>query len=102
MLATAIIAASFAITGVISSPVLPRGTPTDVQILQYALTLEHLENAFYSGALAKYDQRAFVKSGLPEFARKRFVQVSEHEKAHVEFLTAALGPQATQPCEYTL
>ncbi|KAG8984253.1 hypothetical protein FRB90_005452, partial [Tulasnella sp. 427] len=100
MLAKAVTVTLSVITGAIASPILPRGTPTDIDILQYALTLEHLENAFYSGALAKYDQTAFVKSGFPKFTRKRFVQVGEHEKAHVEFLTAALGAQATKPCEY--
>jgi len=73
---------------------------TDTDILNYALTLEHLENSFYSGALAKYDEAAFKKAGLPSWARGRFEQIASHEAAHVAFLSNALGSNATQPCTY--
>ena len=75
---------------------------TDTDILNYALTLEHLENAFYSGALAKFDDAAFVHAGLPEFARGRFAQIAQHEQTHVAFLQAALGDGAVKPCTYSL
>jgi len=74
--------------------------PTDTEILNYALTLEHLENAFYSGALAKFSQSDFTDAGLPDYARGRFEQVAAHEAAHVAFLSKALGSNATQPCAY--
>ncbi|KII90682.1 hypothetical protein PLICRDRAFT_697186 [Plicaturopsis crispa FD-325 SS-3] len=75
--------------------------PNDTQILNYALTLEHLEAAFYKGGLEKYDAAAFTKAGLPAFARGRFEQIAAHEAAHVEFLSAALGSAATKPCNYS-
>ena len=78
---------------------------TDIQVLNYALTLEHLENAFYSGALAQFDEKAFQAAGLPSGARERFSEVAFHEATHVLALTAALallGGQATQPCTYNL
>ncbi|KAF9559210.1 hypothetical protein CPC08DRAFT_637967 [Agrocybe pediades] len=73
---------------------------TDATVLNYALTLEHIENAFYSGALAKFDAQAFLDAGLPSFARGRFEQIAAHEQAHVDFLTSALGNKATKACVY--
>ena len=75
---------------------------TDVQVLNYALTLEHLENAFYSGALAQFDDKAFQDAGMPSGARERFSEIAVHEAAHVVILSAVLGNQATRPCEYSL
>ena len=75
---------------------------TDTDILNYALTLEHLENAFYAGGLAKFDQAAFDSAGLPEFTRGRFAQIAEHEASHVAYLEAALGDGAVKACEYSL
>ncbi|KAG8857581.1 hypothetical protein FRB96_005599 [Tulasnella sp. 330] len=73
---------------------------TDVDILQYALTLEHLENTFYSGTLTKFDASAFTSAGFDPLVRERFVEIAAHEQEHVTFLTAALGSQATQACTY--
>jgi len=74
---------------------------TDMVILQYALTLEHLENAFYTDALSKFDAAAFESVGFPPWVRNRFEQISGDEASHVAFLTAALGSSATQACNYT-
>ncbi|KDQ58808.1 hypothetical protein JAAARDRAFT_193326 [Jaapia argillacea MUCL 33604] len=74
---------------------------TDFDVLNFALTLEHIEDAFYTGALAKYSEADFEAAGLPKYARGRFVEIGEHERSHVEFLSGVLGNQATQPCTYT-
>lgn len=59
---------------------------TDAKILNFALLLEYLEDAFYSDALAND-----VLSGeLLQFAE----EVSRHEAAHVELLRDALGDKA--------
>ncbi|KAJ6484966.1 ferritin-like domain-containing protein [Mycena vulgaris] len=87
--------------GAAAVPHVKRATIDDATVLNFALTLEHLENAFYSGALAKFDEHAFKKAGLPSWARGRFAQVAEHEAAHVAFLSGALGAKATQPCNYS-
>lgn len=74
----------------------------DIEVLNFALTLEHLENAFYNEGLNKYSQDDFVQAGLPVWARGRFEQIAKHEATHVAFLEAALGSHAVQPCEYNL
>jgi rubrerythrin len=74
----------------------------DVTVLNYALTLEHLEHNFYKEALQRFDQKAFLDAGLPAFARGRFEQIAAHEATHVQFLSTALGDKATQACTYSL
>ncbi|KAI0326830.1 hypothetical protein GY45DRAFT_56731 [Cubamyces sp. BRFM 1775] len=88
---------------VASSAVFAAPTPapiTDTDILQFALTLEHLENAYYTGGLAKFDADAFEKAGFAPWVHGRFEQIAAHEAAHVSFLTNALGDNATKPCVY--
>lgn len=58
-----------------------------VEVLNFALTLEYLEDEFYKMGLNA--------SGLiPSADRAIFMQISKHETAHVGFLTAALGNAA--------
>ncbi len=59
---------------------------SDVDILNYALTLEYLEAAFYNEAVAK----GALKGETAVFAKT----VAAHENAHVSFLKNALGAKA--------
>jgi hypothetical protein len=73
---------------------------TDDVVLNFALTLEHLESAFYSEGLAKFDEQAFEAAGYPFWVRNRFVQIAGHEATHVTAISAALGDKATKACTY--
>ncbi|KAJ3785712.1 ferritin-like domain-containing protein [Lentinula aff. detonsa] len=73
----------------------------DTVVLNYALTLEYLESAFYSEALNNFTEEDFTNDGLPQWARGRFEQIAAHEQAHVQLLSGALGANATQACNYS-
>lgn len=72
-----------------------------VEILNYALTLEHLEATFYREGLAKFTEADFTSAGLPASTYTRLTQVASHEKTHVDFLAGALGPAGTKECTYS-
>jgi Ferritin-like domain len=77
----------------------------DAQVLNFALSLELLERAFYEHGLSRYSSEAFKKAGYPAWVRGRFEQIYEHEKTHVQFLESALtaaGIEYVKPCEYVL
>lgn len=86
-------------------------TNPDVPILNYALTLEHLENAFYRDGLATFGEDELMEAdALSEFGEsvrmdvpKYLAQAGEHEAAHVEALTATvedLGGTPVEEAEY--
>jgi len=70
-------------------PEIALGKPSasqDVDILNFALLLEYLESTFYTEAVANNA----LQPRVLEFART----VRDHELAHVEFLSKALGSKA--------
>ncbi|WP_435360647.1 ferritin-like domain-containing protein [Haloarchaeobius sp. DFWS5] len=82
------------------------GNP-DVPILNYALTLEHLENAFYRDGLDTFSDDELmeadvlskfgeaVRMDVPEYLKV----VGEHEAAHVEALTTTVSDLGGTPVE---
>jgi rubrerythrin len=76
------------------------GRASNVDMLNYALTLEHLEYIFYREGLKKFDEsdfrryfarnREYEKQGIRdidgEAVRRKFVVIREHEETHVETL----------------
>lgn len=63
---------------------LPQGI---VDVLNFALTLEHLEAEFYKMGVA-------AANLIPAADRTIFTTIRDHEVAHVEFLMGALGSRA--------
>jgi hypothetical protein len=61
----------------------------DIEILNFALTLEYLEAAFYEEALSKA-----ILSGD---AKKLAKEIGDHEKQHVEALTGAIKKAGGKP-----
>ena len=86
-----------ALLGVLAAPAMAAGSgrppasfgPGDVGILNYALTLEYLERAFYNEATAK--------GKITDAKLKAFLKtVTRDERAHVTFLKKALGSKAVK------
>lgn len=71
---------------------------TDIDILNYALTLEHLENAFYRDGLARFNQTDFTSAKfIRGFGGKiiskvypYFQLIADHERVHVQTLITVI------------
>jgi hypothetical protein len=85
-------AAVFAfLSSVIAGPVAKRAVAvTDGGILNYALTLEHLENKFYGEGLSNFTQAQFAAAGYDSTFYTNLKEISYDESTHVNFLTSAL------------
>ncbi|KAJ5292247.1 peptidase S15 [Penicillium atrosanguineum] len=98
-----------ALTGAIlsmaqASPVVTRAAITDADILNYALTLEHLEATFYEEGLKNYTQSNFVNAGFKDPFYTNLQEVAADERTHVAFLTQALTTTGASPvkrCTYS-
>lgn len=70
-----------------STEVFAKSLPKQIEdTLNFALTLEHIEDAFYRSALEK--------DFIPKQHRDVFNHIGLHEAEHVKFLTGALGSAA--------
>ena len=87
----------------IAHPVKRQAAVTDADILQYALTLEHLENVFYKGAISKFSREEFIKAGFSWNYYNNLKYIVHDEEQHVELLTSALMAAGAKPvaaCTY--
>ena len=79
--------------------------PTDVDVLNYALTLEHLEYAFYRDGLRKFDEQDFRSSNLfsgsgnllRPTVYENFKRIRNHEYTHVETLRSVIRDLGGKP-----
>jgi Ferritin-like domain len=65
----------------------------DVAILNYAYALEQLEAAFYT----KVTDHPF--NGITQQEKETFIEIRDHERAHVDFFKKALGDHAIPSIE---
>lgn len=92
---------------ILSSPILSLpserrdsdSTLTEIQALNFALSLEHFQYYFYE-RLHHYEPQDFSNAGLPPWSQGRYAQISSHEHTHAQFLENILGDKAVQPCTY--
>jgi hypothetical protein len=80
-----------------------RAAPTDADILNYALTLEHLEDTFYRQALKNFTAADFAAAGFGADVYANVQKLSYDESTHVSFLTTALKAAGATPvaeCTY--
>ncbi|MBA2715341.1 MAG: ferritin-like domain-containing protein [Rubrobacteraceae bacterium] len=89
----------------------PPNPPKDIDILNYALTLERLEATFYRRVLNKFNQGEFenadIFDGLGDYLRnnayENFQRISNHEDTHVKTLVSvikSLGGRPVPQSEY--
>lgn len=77
----------------------------DIEVLNFALTLEHLEYAFYRDGLARFDDKDFKKAdALKGFGNRirsdvqpNLEDVRDHEKTHVDTLTDVINSLGGDP-----
>ncbi|KAI7264014.1 hypothetical protein KC345_g8972 [Hortaea werneckii] len=80
-----------------------QGQNIDVTVLQFALTLEHLENVFYRQAVNKFDEHDFEKAGFSKDYYNNLKYIAYDEQQHVQLLSDALsaaGVTTVQECTY--
>lgn len=68
-----------------------------VEVLNYALTLEHLETAFYRDGLASIGADAFAELGFAPAVFENLTIIGEHEAEHVAVLTQVITDLGGEP-----
>ena len=68
-----------------------------ISVLNYALTLEHLEHAFYRDGLASFTLAQFTDLGFQPSVVDYLTQISSDELAHVETLTQVITDLGGSP-----
>jgi hypothetical protein len=103
---------ALALSGTAFAAALPKrttysGVVTDGDVLNYALTLEHLEDKFYRDGLSNFTQAQFAAAGFDATFYQNLKEISYDETTHVSFLTTALTGNLTMthsnilPCANT-
>jgi Ferritin-like domain len=76
---------------------------TPVDVLNYALTLEHLEHAFYRDGLEEFTADDFTAAGYSANVYDYFGMIRDHEQEHVDTIMKVitdLGGEPVAEAEY--
>ena len=82
-----------------ATPVAGMTFETPVDVLNYALTLEHWEHAFYRDGLQEFTAEDFSAAGYADNVYEFFGIIRDHEGAHVETLTSVITSLGGTPVE---
>jgi hypothetical protein len=70
---------------------------TPIDVLNYALTLEHLEHAFYRDGLETFSAEDFAAAGFAPNVYEWFGLIRGHEEEHVKTITQVLTDLGGEP-----
>jgi hypothetical protein len=70
---------------------------TPVDVLNYALTLEHLEHAFYRNGLEEFTAEDFTAAGYSANVYDYFGMIRDHEREHVDTITQVITDLGGEP-----
>ena len=70
-----------------------------VEVLNYALTLEHLEATFYRMGMEQFASEDYAALGFQSGVRDYIGMIAEHEAAHVDTLTGVVSDLEGEPVE---
>jgi AraC-like DNA-binding protein len=70
---------------------------TPVDVLNYALTLEHLEHAFYRDGLEEFTAEDFTAAGYTANVYDYFGLIRDHEREHVDTITKVITDLGGEP-----
>lgn len=91
-------------TGILPASYTSTQQSNDLIALNYALTLEHFEAAFYNYSLNRFTSADFTAAGLPASYYTASQTIGDHERAHVTALIATINGRqantAVPQCSY--
>jgi hypothetical protein len=70
---------------------------TPIDVLNYALTLEHLEYAFYRDGLEQFSAEDFAAAGYAANVHEWFGIIRDHEDEHVQTITKVISDLGGEP-----
>jgi len=80
-----------------ATPVAGMTFETPVDVLNYALTLEHLEHAFYRDGLQEFTAEDFSTAGYAPNVYEWFGIIRDHEMEHVTVITQVITDLGGEP-----